>query len=825
MDQQQRRAAMFTNTEQFITQMKFRELRAQRDTSLSAYRALSRELADASDDADRLRLLYRGLRDLRFAKQPLHPDVANLEPLLRDLDRGEASHETLVYWRVALEREFARGQLRSEIVYVFGALLEEWAAEGLSSGDYGQEARAEHAAHLDRIARAPADANRPAFLQSIFEELQLPPLSELRTSTREAVDEIVYAPLTHTPRGNPELEAILDRLTNDVYRSGALRSQARRFRQNPTLLKELSDALAILIDHIEEWDWPEDGVAAHTEWARNKWRLFLDEDLPMACLLELVGGRWQLAIERVLDVGSAYRIKRLQRLHELGAPAIIIENERSLLAGTSSSDVTMMDIWAERDAGSQPSPAGTPDARSVQDWGEPGSIALQRASLMGELRSFDRFDEYGVVDAKLGTETAVRLIQAEVGLGRAAFPDRPLYIIKLDLRDYYPNLPHDVVLAVLTRLGLGERDLAFFRRYLRTRINTGESTVTAEVGLPTRRRLSDLLGETILLLLDAYVRRRANVRIVRLLDDICLIAASPQAAVAAWEGVRAFCAGSGLTINDEKTGAVCIGGELPIGLPEGSVRWQLLALDDQGRWSVDEPAFERFFDQTRRQLAVTSSLIAQVQVYNAGLAYLERALGFGLSLGAAHRRSIDDATRRYQRLVYGDGVGIVDGLRQAIHDRFMRTNAAAQLPEAWLYWPITAGGLGLRHAALRASIYAESFDRRMPPAPPDHRPADWQQRDNEWARYYAALLAEVQPAAPVPNQVMETLVKDFISRGAGLSAGKQKTLSTYWRWILYIYGPQILDAFGTFRFLFSELVPLQLITERQFGGDETDDER
>lgn len=154
----------------------------------------------------------------------------------------------------------------------------------------------------------------------------------------------------------------------------------------------------------------------------------------------------------------------------------------------------------------------------------------------------------------------------------------------------------------------------------------------------------------------------------------------------------------------------------------------------------------------------------------------------------------------------------------------MQVNAFAQLPEAWLHWPITAGGLGLRHASLRASIYAESFERRTPPVPPLQRPGEWQRRDNEWARFYTALLVDVQPAAPVPNQVMETLVNDFINRGAGLSAGKQKTLSTYWRWILYIYGPQILDAFGTFRFLFSELVPLQLITERQLEGDETDDE-
>ncbi|HEU0026391.1 MAG TPA: reverse transcriptase domain-containing protein [Ktedonobacterales bacterium] len=817
---------MYTSAEQFITQMKFRELRVQRDTSLAAYGALGHELAEAADDATRLRILYRGLRDLRFAKQPLHPDVANLEPLLRDLDHGEASTETLSYWRAELERELLRGQLRSEIVYVFGALLEEGAAEDLTTENQDQVARDERTAQMERIARQPQGngADRAEFLQTVFDEFQLPPLAELRAVTRSATDENVYQPLTYTPRGNVELEAILERMTNDRYRSSGLRSQARRFRQNPTLLKELSDALAILIDHIEEWDWPEDGVAAHTEWAGNKWRLFLDEDLPTACLLELLGGRWQQAFARVLKGAPAHRIKRLERLHEIGAPAIIIENEQSLLMASASAppDFATVDIWAEEDAGSPRT--SRPEDGAAQTWSEPGSILMRRASLLGELRSFDRFDAYGETGAASGVETALRLVHAEVGLGRAAFPNQPVYIIKLDLRDYYPSVPHDVVLSVLTRLGVAERDLSFFRRYLSTRINDDTGLVTARSGLPNRRRLSDLLGESLLLLLDAYVRRRANVQIVRLVDDICLIAASPTAAVAAWDAVQAFCAGCGLHINDEKSGAICIGGELPPGLPATSVRWQLLTLTDQGQWVVDELAFERFLDQTRRQLAMTSSVIAQARQYNEGLTYLEHAIGLSLRLGPEHRRSVNDAMRRYHRSLFGDAQGIADLLRRAIHERFLRTSASAQLPEAWLYWPITAGGLGLRHAGLLAATHAESFDHQAPPVLPLQRPADWQRKDNEWARFYGALLDQVEPAAPAPNKVMEALVKDFIARGAGLSAGQQRTLSTYWRWILYIYGPQILDAFGTFRFLFSELVPLRLITERQLGDGETEEE-
>ena len=66
----------------------------------------------------------------------------------------------------------------------------------------------------------------------------------------------------------------------------------------------------------------------------------------------------------------------------------------------------------------------------------------------------------------------------------------------------------------------------------------------------------------------------------------------------------------------------------------------------------------------------------------------------------------------------------------------------------------------------------------------------------------------------------KTLINDFIARGAELSSGKQQKLAPYWRWVLYIYGPHIREALGTFHFLISELVPLQL-TMRTRGQDET----
>ena len=52
-----------------------------------------------------------------------------------------------------------------------------------------------------------------------------------------------------------------------------------------------------------------------------------------------------------------------------------------------------------------------------------------------------------------------------------------------------------------------------------------------------------------------------------------------------------------------------------------------------------------------------------------------------------------------------------------------------------------------------------------------------------------------------------------------MSGTSQHDLGAYWRWILYTYGPQIVDRFGSFRFLITELVPLQLILQGRVLGD------
>ncbi|MGE5335203.1 MAG: hypothetical protein ACM3N4_10920, partial [Nitrososphaerota archaeon] len=440
---------MFSPSEQFITQVKFRELREQRDKSLAAYDQLAHKLAETHDDASRLRLLYAGLRSMQFAKRPLHPDVGNLELIVGQGDDSHASSGTLAFWRSELQRELSRGRLRADIVYLFGALLEEWTAGSGRSAESGAPDSVK--SELLGLALGDRDGSAHAgFLDNLFAAAGLNS-PELRRELRKTVEDAPYRTSTdiiYQADGTPvsELGAILQSIAKDVYRPAAVRAEAQRFLSSPTLLKELSDALTIMLDHLDEWDWPERGVPVSVRWVRTKWRLFIDEDLAATCLLELLGERWQYIFGQVWEAVPSERVRRLQRLLELGAPDVLVQNEWRNFRQRAGLGLNQgVDIWEVPSdpaaVGSQPRP-DAPLADQLRYWGEAGSIYAIRQTQQSNLRDLSRLRDYSsdrhVDESSL--DAALTFIHAEIETARAAYPDRPLYVLKVDLKDYYPTL-------------------------------------------------------------------------------------------------------------------------------------------------------------------------------------------------------------------------------------------------------------------------------------------------------------------------------------------------------------------------------------------------
>ena len=63
-------------------------------------------------------------------------------------------------------------------------------------------------------------------------------------------------------------------------------------QNSPTQVTELAGVATILLNSLDEWDWPADGVPMRAVWVKVKHRPYLDEDLVTAVFLYVVGLRW-----------------------------------------------------------------------------------------------------------------------------------------------------------------------------------------------------------------------------------------------------------------------------------------------------------------------------------------------------------------------------------------------------------------------------------------------------------------------------------------------------------------------------------------------------
>ena len=793
---------MMSQSERFITQMKLGELRVQRERLLTAYDSLARALSAMPDDADQLALLYHRLRQMTFAQHPLHPDIANLEPILHDISySARPATETITFWRDRLLRTLAQGRLRADIVYVFGRLLEEWAEHDSPAAVLREQSSAMRSTYIAEATAPMPDVPEPALLDAAIAALDRASPG-FRSRLASALTAAMREPVT-----SDELIQTLHRIAENSHYTDALRQQAQTFEHDPLLLKEFADALTIMLMRLDEWQWPEEGVPAHVVWTPLKWRLFVDAPLPAACLLDLIGRRWYAELhEGRSGATPMWRFRRSAFIHT-----------RRLLERVGANDPTMsrpVDIWTTAEATARV--AAEPQA--PLDY---GSIHELRARYAAQCADFDTRDSYGAKNAGTwgGMETMLGVINAEIRTGQAAFPNRPQYVLKLDLKGFYPTLPHPLLSAVLARLGLPDALHRFVARFVAIPVATDGGTQRFTQGIPNEHSLSDVLAECVLLLLDVWVREQAQVQVFRVIDDMCLVAADPAEAQKAWQAIQSFCDGFGLAISAEKSGAVAIGGVLPEGLPTTPVRWLMLQLTKDGLWAVNERTYAAYLDQIRQIVRATPGVFGQVAVYNASIDYLVRALALGLDLGDSHRSAVNGAMQRWHDAFWDEGRGLGDVLRAQLTAQ----EGVGHLPQAWLYWPLTAGGLGLSHAGVVAASYSLGLLQREAIRPPRTRGADWQNTAGDWALYYQQWLKPVVAQSPEPDSVMETLVDDFIRRGAEISSGKQTRLSSYWRWIVYLYGPAIRDTFGTFRFLMTEYVPVQLIGQKYRASGETDD--
>jgi len=775
------------STEKLLA-IKLRELEAQHRELTAHYREVEQRDRSASSDAERLRVLYEGLSQARFAGLPLHPEVSGVEGVLLEAEVETASEQTRGLCLEQLRRALDHGRQRARFAHLFGRVLDEWAAADRSEPDADQSipGRADFEAWMLELLANPSSMLEPAAVLKDFFDRRPDALSELRAE----MERFCGAELSQ-PVGRNELRAMLKLLSTNPLRPMTLREEARAMLGNDLLIDDYAGALTVIINrNLDTWRWAEEEPARNLgaprlAWKWDRWRGYFDADLLTTLLLEVIG--WRLAIQVKTAVTSNPAFACLEHPKRVDAGSITMTRKNAL-------DELFL--------------ASTP-------------TSLSELSRLGgsEDLAYDgfRFTD----DSPDASQQMLTMIAADVKLERAASAGCPVHAVHTDVKDYFLTIPHPVIEQLFQGIGLTRPWLGFLRRFVAVPL-PGAAGAVARRGIPLGYKLSYVIGDLLLRVLDALVFERTTVRVGRFVDDIYFVTGDRQQALDAWSTIQRFCSDCDLTLNRDKSGSVCVGGDVPRAeLPDGPFLWGALQLDADGCWSPHHKTVAELTGHLRRAIERSRSALEVVAQYNGYLNHLIRKLGpFSWLQGRQqpHLEAVIDTMVALHRQIL-DGQGICSYLRGRLERRFADVLNGVDVSEALLYWPITAGGLGLCHPVLVMLGFRRGLQQLAPVTPPAELPEGrWRNAAGLWSVYYHQQLRTIAPVKPRLPPALEGL------RATLLARGNIRSLTTYWEWVIATYGPQLLQRFGAFSVLFPQLVPMQLVISSQIVTSSLDQE-
>lgn len=751
---------MNTQSIQHVTEIKLQELTRQFEKLSLQYQQLASQVSQATMLQDKFKLLAQGLSAITFAQKKLHPTVENLDVLHLQLANGTINESLLNTWVRNLEGEIAKGESRLNAALLFGLLLKDANSHPTKDGVHPEKASSEKRfAQLWQQSSSQININA---LNQWLETHLAGSLNKIQEQVAAFSRQEVFNAVTKN-----EISAHLRNIIAAPYRHMALKQEARQIIENDTMISECASAITILLNDIENWEWDKKGGDFYSVWTQSKWRPYHKNNLIQTLLLQVAGVRWGVlfknAFEQHLLISSydytiEYQRKEWQRqlfLHNIPTQAELFTN------GFSES--------------------------------------YERDSLLG-----DQVESF---------VTLTRLVHAETHtlLKRQEKENKALgvYVLQADLQDFFLTLPHEIVLALLQKTGVTDPWLSFFEKYLKLPFQyQGEACPTRQ-GVSLSYTLSSVLTDLLLLPLTPALRKEKGY-LHRFMDDMYLVTASESAAKKSWELLNQYCQICGLKINDQKKGGVLIGKQNSDFIDQFGQwpQWSFLEFNPEGQWQIKDSAVQQYTQNLVQHLALKDSIFSLVATYNAHLNYLIRGLAPGSAWGSRHLQAISQCLANVHQHLFGNKQGIFDLLKKRIVAKFpAMTKAIARLPDAWFHWSVTAGGLTLIDPQCIVASLRQPHEVHKPPVINSH-----EEGEGEWISYYNALAtAQICAVNPTSTVIMEGLVNDFINRGFEVSGKTQQGLSPYWRWVLYTYGPQLLESFGTFRFLMAELVPLQVV--------------
>lgn len=368
--------------------------------------------------------------------------------------------------------------------------------------------------------------------------------------------------------------------------------------------------------------------------------------------------------------------------------------------------------------------------------------------------------------------------------------------------------------------------------------------------------LADVFSEVVLFSMDRAVTRYAKGAYLHRLHDDFWIWGPQEECVKAWHAVAVFTRVIGLNINKDKSGSAIIsqkktvpsavaphkkpvpGGNMSgensseetVSLPPGNIAWGFLVLGaDTGRFKIDGTLIEKHVQELRLRLDSEKSILGYIKAWNhISVRFFTSMLGKPANcLGRPHVDMILEAFRRVQKMLFPSG-SVTEHLKGEISRRFN----IQDIPDGFLYFPLALGGLDLQnpfipYCQVRTTItpnphaIMDEFFSREKDAYENAKASFEKERlakrkrgdfmsFDDYTRYreqtssellsaYEKLLAE-----PKKNKVVklahEVEARELIAE-----------LSDYQRWVLHLYGAEMVKRFGGLSVVEKRLLPTGLV--------------
>ncbi|KAL5342165.1 hypothetical protein BJX70DRAFT_337699 [Aspergillus crustosus] len=717
-----------SQTLESLTRSKIRELEKQRS---SFEERKARILADADIEAD----LHSKVSGILNGVKTIHPTaskdaaVVNMERWLDQRQFDDAvTDDMLQEYETDLRARLDAHSQKLSLADLYSRLLTEWtnasvANEGdIAEDDYTvvderQKQRLQQLCdQFESVVFTPLETNPleiHSFLDSLFPlDEQKEKLENLR-ETLENLSQGIFE--EDAPFDEESLTATIKGLVTEDLLSEAKQEVLKGFLKNSVALTEIADVLNMRWADLENWDsFADDGIPVLPRQQLNgKYRIWMDENVLQLIFVQYIG-------TRLCNMLKAELLQFIQRDGvwdwNVSPPTTEIDDERrAYYLGSSDSrngpdDLRKLNYLDPYFLTQLPLELTTLAAGGAPYDDDNDSSTEQEPGWSRSQEPENRTNIKQQLLRKVATETLIqRYVYNEA------------VVIQSDLRWYGTGLPHSTIFAIMSYIGLSERWISFFRKYLESPLNMDQSAEgrtprgprPRKRGAPIAHSSEKFIGELILFFMDLAVNRTTGLLLYRLHDDLWL-SGEPEKCAKAWEIMGEFAKVTGLEFNLHKTGSVYLSeapdSSIESRLPKGPVTFGFLKLNSSAEWEIDQKQVDAHVNQLKAQLDQSDSVMAWIRTWNSCIGrFFKNTFGQPAAcFGQRHVDMILEAYKSMQQTLFKNTTGTVtQHLRQMIKTRF----GVSDIPDALFYYPEELGGLGLRNPAVSPFLLRNSLTK------------------------------------------------------------------------------------------------------------------